>query len=52
MPHRWCSAIDSLANFKFFKGILLIPVVLPLSKLYTISRINFLVQRESTQGLV
>ena len=50
------SAIGSLANFKIFKGTLLIPVALLLSKLDIISRISFLVKEdfrnESTQGLV
>ena len=54
MLHR-CSAIGSLANFEIFKGIILIPVALFLSKLDIISRTSFLVQGdirdESTQGL-
>ena len=55
MLHR-CSEIGYLANFSFFKRMLLIPVASPLSKLNIISRISFLVQgdirNESTQGLV
>ena len=53
---RRCSKIGSLVNFDIFKGILLIPLALLLSKLDIISRIYFLVQgdirNESTQGLV
>ena len=41
---RRCSAIGSLAYFKIFKGILLIPVALLLSKLDIISRISFFMQ--------
>ena len=55
MLHR-CSAIGILADFKFFKGILLFPVAFLLSKLGIISSIYFLVhediRNESTQRLV
>ena len=54
MLHR-CPAIGSFANFEIFKGMLLIPLALLLSKL-DLSRIYFLVQgdirNESTRGLV
>ena len=55
MLHR-SSVIGFLANFKNFKGIVLILVAFLLSKLDIISIISFLVQgdirNESTQGLV
>ena len=55
MLHR-SLAIGSLTDFKLFKGTLLSPAALLLSKLDRISRNSFLVQgdirNESTQGLV
>ena len=55
MIHR-SLAIGSLTDFKLFKGTLLSPAALLLSKLDRISRNSFLVQgdirNESTQGLV
>ena len=55
MLHR-SLAIGSLTDFKLFKGTVLSPAALLLSKLDRISRNSFLVQgdirNESTQGLV